>query len=162
MEIRHDWTFPKGYGECNNEGKPYCYSTICITDETGENRNIVLKSYKDRTATFKINPEEWDAVVRDDAKLLVYTRVNGMLDIVEILQGDLIMNQSKISITFSSENLNEEEFTDRVSTFAETLHYFKELHFDFEKFHIATNATSVRDIYAKQQGSQVQTSDDDL
>ena len=31
MEIRHDWTFPKGYGECNNEGKPYCYSTICIT-----------------------------------------------------------------------------------------------------------------------------------
>lgn len=162
MEIRHDWTFPKGYGECNNEGKPYCYSTICITDETGENRNIVLKSYKDRTATFKINPEEWDAVVRDDAKLLVYTRVNGMLDIVEIPQGDLIMNQSKISITFSSENLNEEEFTDRVSTFAETLHYFKDLHFDFDKFHIATNATSVRDIYAKQQDSQVQTSDDDL
>ena len=162
MEIRHDWTFPKGYGECNNEGKPYCYSTICITDEAGENHNIVLKSYKDCTATFKINPKEWEAVVRDEAKLLVYTRVNGMLDIVEIPQGDLIMNQSKISITFSSVNLNEEEFTDRVSTFAETLHYFKELHFDFDKFHIATNATSVRDIYAKQQGSQVQTSDDDL
>ena len=162
MEIRHDWTFPKGYGECNNEGKPYCYSTICITDEAGENHNIVLKSYKDCTATFKINPKEWEAVVRDDAKLLVYTRVNGMLDIVEIPQGDLIMNQSKISITFSSVNLKEEEFTDRVSTFAETLHYFKELHFDFDKFHIATNATSVRDIYAKQQGSQVQTSDDDL
>lgn len=162
MEIRHDWTFPKGYGECNNEGKPYCYSTICITDETGENRNIVLKSYKDRTATFKINPEEWDAVVRDDAKLLVYTRVNGILDIVEIPQGDLIMNQSKISITFSSKNLNEEEFTDRVSTFAETLHYFKELHFDFDKFHIAANATRVRDIYAKQSGSQFQTTDDDL
>lgn len=161
-ECRTDWEFPERYGECDNNGEPYCYSTIEITDEIKEKRSIVLKSYKDRTAPFKINPEEWKAVVQNDAKLLVYTRVNGELDIVEIPQGDLIMNQTQISITFNSENLDKEEYSDRISIFAETLQYFKGLHFDFDKFHIAANATRVRDIYAKQSGSQFQTTDDDL
>lgn len=161
-ECRTDWEFPEGYGECDNNGKPYCYSTIEITDEIKEKRSIVLKSYKDRTAPFKINPEEWKAVVQNDAKLLVYTTVNEELDIVEIPQGDLIMNQTQISITFNSENLDKEEYSDRISIFAETLQYFKGLHFDFDKFHIAANATRVRDIYAKQSGSQFQTTDDDL
>ena len=92
---------------------------------------------------FKINPEEWKAVVQNDAKLLVYTTVNEELDIVEIPQGDLIMNQTQISITFNSENLDKEEYSDRISIFAETLQYFKGLHFDFDKFHIAANATRV-------------------
>lgn len=161
-ECRTDWDFPERYGECDNNGKPYCYSTIEIIDEIKEKRSIVLKSYKDRSAPFKINPEEWKAVVQNDAKLLVYTTVNDELDIVEIPQDDLIMNQTQISITFNSENLDKEEYSDRISIFAETLQYFKGLHFDFDKFHIAANATRVRDIYAKQSGSQFQTTDDDL
>lgn len=162
MTIRSDWNFPNGYGNCDKDGKPYCYSTVDVTDKNGDKLSIVLKSYKDRTAPFKVNPEEWKSVVQKDAKLLVYTTVNGDLDIVEIPQGDLIVNQSKISITFNSENLDKDEYMDRVSAFAETLHYFKELHFDFDKFHIAENAQRVKDIYRKQKGIQDPVTDDDL
>lgn len=162
IESRPDWKFPERYGECDDSGKPYCFSTINVVDENGADMPIVLKSYKSKQAKFKINPEEWEWVVQNDAKLLVYTTVNGELDIVEVPQSDLVMNQTNISITFSSENLDKEQFSDRVSNFAETLHYFTDLHFNFERFHIAANATRVRDIYAKRQGTQVQTTDKDI
>ena len=162
IESRPDWKFPEHYGECDDTGKPYCFSTVNVKDKNGVDLPIVLKSYKSQQAKFKINPEEWEWVVQNDAKLLVYTTVNGELDIVEVPQSDLVMNQTNISITFSSENLDKEQFSDRVSNFAETLHYFTDLHFNFERFHIATNATRVRDIYAKQQGTQAQTTDNDI
>lgn len=162
IESRPDWKFPEHYGECDEDGKPYCFSTVNVKDENGQTLPIVLKSYKSQQAKFKINPEEWEWVVQNDAKLLVYTTINGDLDIVEVPQSDLVMNQSNISITFSSENLDKEQFSDRVSDFADTLHYFTGLHFNFDRFHIAANATRVRDIYAKQQGTQAQTTDDDI
>lgn len=161
IESRPDWKFPEHYGECDDTGKPCCFSTVNVEDKDGL-IPIVLKSYKSQQAKFKINPEEWEWVVQNNARLLVYTTVNGELDIVEVPQSDLVMNQSNISITFSSENLDREKFSDRVSNFAETLHYFTDLHFNFERFHIADNATRVCDIYARQQGTQTQTTDDDI
>lgn len=162
IESRPDWKFPEHYGKCDDTGKPYCFSTVNVEDKNGIDIPIVLKSYKSQQAKFKINPEEWEWVVQNNAKLLVYTTVNGELDIVEVPQSDLVMNQSNISITFSSENLDREQFSDRVSNFAETLHYFTDLHFNFECFHIAANATRVCDIYARKQGTQTQTTDDDI
>lgn len=162
MKKRPDWTYPEGYGECGEDGKPLHYSTISVADENGDEMPIVLKSYRNQTAKFKVNPQEWESVVQNDAKLLVYTRINDDLDIVEIPQGDLIMNQSNISITFNSENLDKDEHMDRVSAFAETLHYFKSLHFEFDRFSIAKDAKKVRDIHAKKQGVQAPTTDEDL
>lgn len=162
MTKRPDWTYPEGYGECGEDGKPLYYSTISVADENGAEMPIVLKSYRNQTAKFKVNPQEWESVVQNDAKLLVYTRINDDLDIVEIPQGDLIMNQSNISITFNSENLDKDEHMDRVSAFAETLHYFKSLHFEFDRFSIAKDAKKVRDIHAKKQGVQAPTTDEDL
>ena len=162
MKKRPDWTYPEGYGECGEDGKPLYYSTISVADENGDEMPIVLKSYRNQTAKFKVNPQEWESVVQNDAKLLVYTRINDDLDIVEIPQGDLIMNQSNISITFNSENLDKDEHMDRVSAFAETLHYFKSLHFEFDRFSIAKDAKKVRDIHAKKQGVQAPTTDEDL
>jgi hypothetical protein len=162
MGSRPDWTFPDKYGECNEEGVPYNFSVVTINDETGEPLPIVLKSYKSRQGKFKINPEEWSWVVENDAKLLVYTTIDDNLDIVEVPQNDLVMNQSDISITFSSENLDKEKYSERVSEFAETLHYFTNLHFDFNSFHVEGNAKRVRDIYAKRDGMQTNTTDNDL
>lgn len=162
METRRDWKYPKHYGETDEEGKPYHFSTVEVKDENGQSLHIVLKSYKSRQEKFKINAEEWKWVAEYEAKLLVYTTMDGVLDIVEIPQNDLVMNQSNISITFSSENLDMEQYAERVSSFSETLHYFKELHFDFEQFHIEGNAKRVKDIHAKHSGSQNTTSDDDL
>ena len=162
MKKRPDWTYPEGYGECGEDGKPLYYSTISVADENGDEMPIVLKSYRNQTAKFKVNPQEWESVVQNDAKLLVYTCIDDDLDIVEIPQGDLIMNQSNISITFNSENLDKDEHMDRVSVFAETLHYFKSLHFEFDQFSIAKDAKKVRDIHAKKQGVQAPTTDEDL
>lgn len=75
IESRPDWKFPEHYGECDDTGKPYCFSTVNVKDKNGVDLPIVLKSYKSQQAKFKINPEEWEWVVQNDAKLLVYTTV---------------------------------------------------------------------------------------
>ena len=72
---------------------------------------------------------------------------------------DLIMNQSNISITFSTENLDIE---DRIDAFANALHYFKDLHFDFDSFNISKRAKSIKAIYNTISGTQPQTNDNDL
>ena len=162
MEERPDWKFPENYGQCNEEGIPYHFSTVNIQNEEDKTTPIVLKSYKFRDTQFKINPEEWEWVVEQKAKLLVYTPINGELDIVEVPQDDLVMGQSKISITFNSENLDTEKYAERISQFAETLHYFKELHFDFDKFHVTGNARPVKNIYARRSGNQPQSSNEDI
>ena len=155
-ELFPAWQFPVGFTEQNETGKPYCKSTIEAIDEKGELVPIVLKSYKSKQSKFKINANEWEWIVEKSAKLFVYTSVNGVLDIVEVPQEDIVMNQSKISISFSSENLNAEQYKDRVSDFASTLHYFTGLVFNFDKFHIKDNAPKVRDIYAIHSGTQTE------
>lgn len=162
MEIQPLWKFPENYGKCDEEGKPYNFSTVIIEDENNQQLPIVLKSYKSRAEKFKINPEEWSWVVEKDARLFVYTTVNDELDIVEVSQSDLVMNQPNMSITFSTKNLDKEKYSERVSYFADTLHYFTDLHFNFEQFHIASNVKRVKDIYSKHQGIQSQTTNDDL
>lgn len=162
IESRPDWKFPEGYGQCDENGVPCCYSTETVKDENGKDLPIVLKSYKSKQSPFKINPIEWESVVKDGARLFVYTLANGILDIVEIDQEDLVMNQSNISITFNSENLDKEQFSERITAFAETLHYFKELHFNFDRFHIKADAVSVKNIHSKHIGSQDSFSDKDI
>ena len=74
--------------------------------------------------------------------MLVYTGD----DIKRIFVKDLIMNQTNIALSFSTENLDIEE---RIEAFAESLHYFKELHFDFDSFNISRKAQSVAEVYKK-------------
>ena len=116
---------------------------------------IVLKSYKKRSEPFKINPKEWDYIAKQDAHLFIYTGS----DIVEISKEDIIRNQTNISITFSTNNL---EIEDRIQQFSDIIHYFKGIHFDFASFNITEKAQSIRNMYNKHEGSQMSTSDDDL
>ena len=90
----------------------------------------MLKSYKRNNAPFSINPEEWDSIMEHKAKILIYRGK----DIVEIEKEDLVKNQNSIVLRFSTENLDVE---DRISQFSDILHYFKQIHFDFESFNIS-------------------------
>ena len=137
-----EWTFPDNYGECDESGEPYNYTTFEVVDENNKIIPLVLKSYKRQNEPFKINPEEWDYLIKKNADLLIYTGA----DIKRIFVKDLIMNQSNIAITFSTENLDIEE---RIEAFADSLHYFGELHFDFDSFNISKKAESVADVYKK-------------
>ena len=149
------WKFPYNFAEVDEEGKPYCFSTFHITDEEGNDRDVVLKSYKRDDAPFSINPEEWDSIINHKAKILIY-RGN---DIVEIEKEDLVKNQNSIILRFSTENLDVE---DRISQFSDLLHYFKQIHFDFESFNVSKRAKSIIGITNKNQGTQIGNSDEDL
>jgi hypothetical protein len=162
MHQRKDWIFPDNYGECKDNGEPYNNSTVEVLNENREQMHIVVKSYKDRNAKFKINESEWTSVVQNNAKLLVYTKYNDQLDIVEVPKSDLVMNQSNISITFNAENLDNDQYSERISKFVEILHYFSGLHFDFDRFHIAENAKRVKYIYSKHNGVQTPTTIEDI
>lgn len=155
LSIKPMWKFPDNFAEVDEDGKPYCFSTFHITDEEGNNRDIVLKSYKRNNAPFSINPEEWDSIMEHKAKILIYRGK----DIVEIEKEDLVKNQNSIVLRFSTENLDVE---DRISQFSDTLHYFKQIHFDFESFNISKRAKSIVGITNKNQGIQTDGSDDDI
>lgn len=153
--VKPMWKFPYNFAEVDEEGKPCCFSTFHITDEEGNNRDVVLKSYKRDDAPFSINPEEWDSIINNKAKILIY-RGN---DIVEIEKEDLVKNQNSIILRFSTENLDIE---DRISQFSDLLHYFKQIHFDFESFNISKRAKSIVGITNKNQGIQTSGSDDEI
>ena len=162
MQQRPDWSYPDGFGECDELGKPLCYSAFSVKNESGSYMPIVLKSYKSTNEPFRINPEEWESVAVESAKLLVYTYLNSQFVIVEVPQADLVKNQPNITISFSTENLDSKEHEDRLSIFADALHYFKELTFDFTSFHVSANAVRVKDIFAKNDGIAITASLDDL
>ena len=155
LSIKPMWKFPDNFAEVDEDGKPYCFSTFHITDEEGNNRDIVLKSYKRNNAPFSINPEEWDSIMEHKAKILIYRGK----DIVEIEKEDLVKNQNSIVLRFSTENLDVE---DRISQFSDILHYFKQIHFDFESFNISKRAKSIVGITNKNQGIQTGGSDDEI
>lgn len=149
MSKRVDWIFPEGFGERDEDGTPVCFSVVTVQNQDGEDTEIVLKSYKKTDERFHINPEEWDAVVKYNAPLLVYTVFNGQLDIVEIPKDELVRKQSSIQISFNTSNLDETRYPHKISEFASILHYFQQITFDFDQFRISKDAVRVKDISIK-------------
>lgn len=155
LSIKPMWKFPENFAEVDEEGKPYCFSTFDIIDEEGKKQAVVLKSHKYSNAPFSINPEEWDYIINPKGKLLIYIGN----DIKEEKMENLIKNQSCIVLRFSTENLDVE---DRISQFSDILHYFKQIHFDFESFNVSERAKSISRIYNKNQGTQPGGSEIDI
>lgn len=153
--VRPMWKFPDNFAEVDEDGKPYCFSTFEITDEEGNDCPIVLKSHKCVNAPFSINPEEWDYIINPKGKLLIYIGNDIKVEKME----DLITNQNSIVLRFSTENLDVE---DRISQFSNLLHYFKQIHFDFESFNVSKRARSIIGITNKNQGTQIGNNDKDL
>lgn len=159
IELRPDWGFPENYGEWNGD-KPYHFSTVKIINEKQEEMPIVLKSYKFKANPFFVGVKEWEWI-SNGAKLFVYSNYDDGLGIREITRDELIKKQSNFSITFESENLDIDEYAQRVSDFADVLHYFKGLHFNFDSFTISPTAKRVQDIHAITSGTQSQITDDE-
>lgn len=156
MEEMPYWHFPPHYGEYNSEeGKPYHFSTVEVKDHQNNPILIVLKSYKKQDEPFKINPAEWESIIKDSAYLFIYTGD----DIKRITKEDLVKNQSNISLSFSTKNLDIE---DRISAFCSSLHYFKELHFDFKSFNLSESAESIKNIFKKNEGTQNSNTENDI
>lgn len=148
QELYPNWEYPNGFGEGD------IYSTFKVIKENGISMSVVLKSHKLPKEPLKINSTEWDYLM-NDAKLFIYTGGK----IKELNPKYLIENQSKIVLSFSTENLDIEE---RITAFSDSLHYFKELSFDFESFHLSEKAQSIEGIYNITGGKQNPTSDNDL
>lgn len=146
------WEFPEHYAEADEEGEPCYYSTVDVIDEEGVHFPIVLKSHKADGEPLKINTFEWESISRDKARIFVYTGN----DIKEIDVMDLVRNQPTINVSFSTENLDIEE---RISAFADSLRYFKELHFDFDSFNLTKQAKSLAGMYNENERRQGETSD---
>lgn len=159
---RPDWSFPIGFGERNDDGTPACFTVETVQNEEGNNMEIVIKSYKKTDERFHINPEEWEAVVKRRAKLLVYTYFKGELDIVEIPKDELVRKQSSIQISFDTSNLDEEKYPDKISEFASILRYFQQITFDFNQFHISKDAVKVKDISSKRDLIITSAEDEDI
>ena len=159
---RPDWNFPIGFGERNDDGTPSCFTVETVQNEEGNNMEIVIKSYKKTDERFHINPEEWEAVVKRRAKLLVYTYFKGELDIVEIPKDELVRKQSSIQISFDTSNLDEEKYPNKISEFASILRYFQQITFDFNQFHISKDAVKVKDITSKRDLTITSAEDEDI
>ena len=149
IQMYPNWTFPNGFGYDENN-----YTTASLYTEKHEKINIVLKSYKKRNEPFKINIPEWNFIMEDDAQIWIYTGN----EIVKIDVKELLKNQKQLSISFNTNNLDEE---DKIQQFADAMRYFKELHLDFECFRLSEKAIPIDQLYNTHEGKQNMYSDED-
>lgn len=149
IQMYPNWTFPNGFGYDENN-----YTTASLYTEKHEKINIVLKSYKKRDEPFKINIPEWNFIMEDDAQIWIYTGN----EIVKIDVKELLKNQKQLSISFNTNNLDEE---DKIQQFADAMRYFKELHLDFECFRLSEKAIPIDQLYNTHEGKQNMYSDED-
>ena len=92
--------------------------------------------------------------MEDDAQIWIYTGN----EIVKIDVKELLKNQKQLSISFNTNNLDEE---DKIQQFADAMRYFKELHLDFECFRLSEKAIPIDQLYNTHEGKQNMYSDED-
>ena len=116
------------------------YSTIngVIKDEI--EYPLVVKSYKYQDEPLKIGANEWIQLLKPNSMFWVNFGSEGLgcLKLYELLR-----NQDKLTISFSTENLEKE---DRLEKFAELLNYFSNVHFDFNSV-MPSDQASILDDY---------------
>jgi hypothetical protein len=101
------------------------YSTINGVFKDDIEFPLVVKSYKYQDEPLKIGANEWIQLMRPNSMFWAYFG-NGILGCLKLYE--LLKKQDKLTISFSTENLGKEE---RLAKFSELLHYFSNVHFDF-------------------------------
>lgn len=108
--------------------KGICEDAWCniygVLDPTGREVPIVVHSYKSRRRAFSLNTSDWEQLSKDGSMLWVVTRDGPQCVPFYALPRDT----NTIAITFSPENM---QYKNRCIALAETLKYFKGLHFNF-------------------------------
>lgn len=101
------------------------FSTIDGVIKQGIEYPLVVKSYKYQNEPLKIGANEWIQLMRPNSMFWAYFG-NGRLGCLKLYE--LLKNQDRLTISFSTDNLDKD---DRLERFAELLHYFGDVHFDF-------------------------------
>lgn len=108
--------------------KGICEDAWCniygVLDPTGREVPIVVHSYKSRRRAFSLNTSDWEQLSKDGSMLWVVTHDGPQCVPFYALPRDT----NTIAITFSPENM---QYKNRCIALAETLKYFKGLHFNF-------------------------------
>lgn len=108
--------------------KGICEDAWCniygVFDPTGKEVPIVVHSYKSRRRAFSLNTSDWEQLSKDGSMLWVVTHDGPQCVPFYALPRDT----NTIAITFSPENM---QYKSRCIALAETLKYFKGLHFNF-------------------------------
>lgn len=130
------------------------YSTIDGVFKEDVEFPLVVKSYKYQDEPLKIGANEWKQLMRPNSVFCVHfgNRKIGYLEL-----GKLLRTQDKLTISFSTENLDVE---DRLEKFAELLQYFGNVHFDFNSVMPSKVATDFRH-FSERRTEEDLTGDDD-
>ena len=100
------------------------YSTIDGVTKDNTEYPLVVKSYINQNADFRIGANEWLQLQKPNSILLVY----GGGDQVGFLNFyDMIKSKDLLTISFDTQNIDKENLLDN---FASLLHYFKDVHFN--------------------------------
>ncbi|MHC5354707.1 sacsin N-terminal ATP-binding-like domain-containing protein [Myroides sp. LJL115] len=111
------------------------YSIIDGVLKDGQEFPLVVKSYIFKEEPLKIGANEWIQLMKPNSMLWVNFG-NGKLGCLKL--SELLKNQDKIAISFSTENL---DVDNRLAKLAELLRYFGNVHFDFNNV-ISDNVSS--------------------
>lgn len=131
------------------------YSTIDGVMKDGIEYPLVVKSYKSQEEPLKIGANEWIQLIKPNSMFWVNFG-NGTLGCLKL--HELLRNQDKLTISFSTENLDKE---DRLDKFAELLHYFGNVHFDFNSVMPSNIASNLEDYRFDERKIEEDLSDDD-
>lgn len=108
--------------------KGICEDAWCniygVFDPLGKEVPIVVHSYKSRRRAFSLNTSDWEQLSKEGSMLWVVTHDGPQCVPFYALPRDT----NTIAITFSPENM---QYKSRCIALAETLKYFKGLHFNF-------------------------------
>lgn len=108
--------------------KGICEDSWCniygVKDPRGKEVPIVVHSYKSRRRAFSLNTSDWEQLSKDGSMLWVVTNDGPQCVPFYALPRDT----NTIAITFSPDNM---QYKSRCIALAETLKYFKGLHFNF-------------------------------
>lgn len=141
-----DFEFTKGIGN---------YSTIDGVMKDGIEFPLVVKSYKFKDEPLKIGANEWIQLMRPNSMFWVNFG-DGKLGCLKLYE--LLRNQDKLTISFSTENL---DIGDRLDKFADLLHYFGNIHFDFNSVMPSNVASNLSDYRFDERKTEEDLSSDD-
>ena len=109
----------------SNVDNPQHYSTVDGVTKDGVEYPLVVKSHKFSNGSFMISANQWLQLMKPNSLLAVHTG-NGNVSCLKLQ--DLLQTQDKLTFSFNIDNLDK---ANRIGDFAQILHYFSNVQFNF-------------------------------
>lgn len=115
------WRFEEGFATADENGVLKVFSTSSAVDEDGNEVLFVIKSYRYTDKPLLLTAEECAYCLNQKATLFLFRA--GSIKVYNLI--DILRRQSHVTISYSTENLND---TERIRSMVKALRYFKDLH----------------------------------